>query len=394
MNNNQELNNRQFTNVNNDQISNQYVEQPINNWGQQPKVEGMPMQGQNNGGMYPNQVMGQNPQGFNQPNMQGMPQQGINNTVQQPNQQIQIPPERVDLQMSGNQINAIPVKANMNPINGFDYSQNCPVLQIKNLHKTFKTNNNKVLNGVDLTINRGDIYGLIGLNGSGKTTLFKSILGINTYTCDGISLFGSQSLQQFQYNQQYIGFFVTNYFMLNKTAYQNLEYYARLKNIFNHDEIIHLLRQVGLEGVDTPVSGYSLGMRQRLGIATAFLGNPALIILDEPANGLDPDAMKSIRELIKYYNQKYNTTFLVSSHYLKSLSEICNRFGRLEHGKITGEITKEELSTSSDNVNVSLTKEQFNLIKENLAELGIDQEELNLDENALLEFLNNGGKHE
>ena len=156
-----------------------------------------------------------------------------------------------------------------------------------------------------------------------------------------------------------------------------------------------LLEQVGLLGVNAPVGSFSLGMKQRLGIATAFLGNPSLIILDEPANGLDPEAMVSVRQLIKYYNQNYNTTFLVSSHYLKSLAEICNRFGRLENGMITGEITtKEIMQNTNSEVNVKLTQEQFKMLSEVLNMMGVE-ENINVnEEEVLLDFLNNGGKHE
>ncbi len=332
----------------------------------------------------PNNVVVNNQQPHNAVVNNQQPQQQFNPNLG-PNQNIQ------------NAVNQTPKYKNMDAVVGFDYSNNAPALQVRNLHKTFENGSvsKKVLSGVNLTVNRGDVYGLIGLNGSGKTTLFKSILGINDCSCDGISLFGSQSMNQFQYNQQFIGFFITNYFISNKTAYENLEYYAKLKNIFNQQEINMLLEQVGLLGVNAPVGSFSLGMKQRLGIATAFLGNPSLIILDEPANGLDPEAMVSVRQLIKYYNQNYNTTFLVSSHYLKSLAEICNRFGRLENGMITGEITtKEIMQNTNSEVNVKLTQDQFKMLSEVLNMMGVE-ENINVnEEEVLLDFLNNGGKHE
>ena len=105
--------------------------------------------------------------------------------------------------------------------------------------------------------------------------------------------------------------------------------------------------------------------------------------------------MVSVRQLIKYYNQNYNTTFLVSSHYLKSLAEICNRFGRLENGMITGEITtKEIMQNTNSEVNVKLTQDQFKMLSEVLNMMGVE-ENINVnEEEVLLDFLNNGGKHE
>lgn len=216
------------------------------------------------------------------------------------------------------------------------------VLQTHNLTKKYK--NFTALDHVNITIHRGDIYGLIGRNGAGKTTLMKVITTLTPKTEGSFELFGKQE-EDVTETKRRIGCLIENPAFFGKlTAYQNLEYYAIQKGIVDKGQIDKALELVDLtKQKNKKFKNFSLGMKQRLGIALAILDHPDFIILDEPINGLDPIGIKELRDTFKKLNEEHNITILISSHILSELYLLANRFCFIEQGRVLKELTKEEL---------------------------------------------------
>lgn len=202
----------------------------------------------------------------------------------------------------------------------------------------------KALDNVDMTVFRGDIYGLIGRNGAGKTTIMKTITGLTNPTSGLYEVFG-QGKENSQKTKRRVGCLIENpAFFGNLTGWQNLKYYCKLKGIVSDDKILESLRLVDLEEAkDKKFKTYSLGMKQRLGIALAIMDDPDFIILDEPINGLDPIGISKLRDTFKMLNKERNLTIMISSHILSELYAIANRFMFIDHGSVIKELTKEEL---------------------------------------------------
>ena len=218
------------------------------------------------------------------------------------------------------------------------------VIKLENVKKAYGSH--EVLKGVNMQVNRGDIYGLIGRNGAGKTTIFKMILGLSEMNEGTVSIMGSTNRQTLLKNRSRVGFLVGTRFYSYLNARRNLEYYATVKGIPDREqkkEIDRVLEIVGLQGVKKPVRSYSLGMQQRLGIANAILGNPELLILDEPTNGLDPQGIADVRHLVQRLRDEYNMTVIVSSHILAELEHTADRFGIVNEGIVVREITQQDL---------------------------------------------------
>lgn len=211
-----------------------------------------------------------------------------------------------------------------------------------------------VLKNLSLNINKGDIYGLIGKNGAGKTTIFKIILGLSDYKKGNLSIMGSVDNKELQKKRKEIGFFIGKNFFYYLNAKDNLKYYSKLKGIKGEDEVDRVLKIVGLSGVKSKYRSFSMGMKQRLGIANALLGNPSILILDEPINGLDPQGIADVRELIKKLNHEYDMTIIVSSHILGELENTATRFGIVHEGRVLKEITNDELDLSVNSVEISV----------------------------------------
>lgn len=188
----------------------------------------------------------------------------------------------------------------------------------------------------------GDIYGLIGKNGAGKTTAMKMILGISAPTSGSISLFGSENLNAERWR---IGSLIEAPGLYkNCTAYENMKRFSLIAG-GTDEKIKELLSFVGLGNVGSKKAGvFSLGMKQRLGIAIALLGNPEALILDEPINGLDPAGIKEIRDLILKLNREKGVTFLISSHLLDELGKIATTYGIINNGVLVEEISAAELT--------------------------------------------------
>lgn len=200
------------------------------------------------------------------------------------------------------------------------------------------------LEGVDMTVYRGDIYGLIGRNGAGKTTIMKLVTGLTEKSGGEFQIFGKEGAAACREKRR-IGSLIENpAFFTGMTAYQNLRYYALQKGIPDKEQIDEALALVNLSEVrDKKVRKFSLGMKQRLGIALALMDDPDLIILDEPINGLDPIGISELRDTFEKLSREKGVTLIISSHILSELYAVANRFLFLEKGRILKELTKEEL---------------------------------------------------
>ncbi len=214
------------------------------------------------------------------------------------------------------------------------------VVEINNLCKTYK--DTKAVAHVNMTIKKGDIYGFIGRNGAGKSTTLKMIVGLIFPTSGQIKLFGES---RNKFTDRRIGSLIENPGLYpNLSAYDNMELKAIALGLKDKEKIIELLNLVKLDYKSKKiVKKFSLGMKQRLAIALALLGNPDLLILDEPINGLDPEGIRQIREVIQYLNENKKKTIIISSHILGELSKIATRYGIIRDGQMIEEISAKEL---------------------------------------------------
>lgn len=217
------------------------------------------------------------------------------------------------------------------------------ILKTHNISK--KYGNQFAVNNVNMTIKKGEIYGFIGQNGAGKTTLIRLITGLAHKTSGELELFNLSSESDLNKARTMIGSLIeTPAFYGNMTARENLEVSRLVRNIAGKECIDEVLELVGLKDTGKKkVKNFSLGMRQRLGIANALLGNPRLLILDEPINGLDPMGIVEIRELLKKINKEKEVTILISSHILGELSELATNYGIIREGKLIEEISAKKL---------------------------------------------------
>lgn len=213
-----------------------------------------------------------------------------------------------------------------------------------------KYNGLMALSGTNITIEKGDIYGLVGANGSGKTTLLRVIAGLISIDEGQFELFGeSNTSGNIAKERRRIGGVIESpHLYLGLTAKGNLIAQCLNKGL-DTNRVDDLLRLVGLDSeIDSvkKVRFFSLGMAQRLGIALALLGNPEFIILDEPMNGLDPLGIIDIRNIILDLNSK-GVTFLISSHILSELSKVATKYGFVRSGKIFKEVSADEIDTDN-----------------------------------------------
>ena len=213
------------------------------------------------------------------------------------------------------------------------------VLRTQSLTKRFREK--VAVNKVNITIERGDIYGFIGKNGAGKTTTMKLILGLNFPDEGKIEYFGGTPPEK---ACRKIGSLIEAPGLYkNCTAYENMKRFSILSG-GTDKEIKDRLRLVGLGNTRNKKAGeFSLGMRQRLGIAIALLGDPEFLILDEPINGLDPEGIREIRDVIASLNRERGVTFLISSHLLDELAKVVTKYGILSGGVLQEEITAKQL---------------------------------------------------
>jgi len=218
------------------------------------------------------------------------------------------------------------------------------VLETNNLEKKYK--NFKALSDTNIHIEKGAIYGLIGKNGAGKTTLIRIICGLQEPTNGSYTIYGeSNSSSNISSIRKRMGAIIETPSIYGElSAKDNLIEQFQLVGMPNLDGLDELLKLVGLENTGKKkAKNFSLGMKQRLGIAIALANNPDFLILDEPINGLDPQGIIEIRELILKLNKEKRITILISSHYLDELSKIATHYGFLDNGSIIKEISNEEL---------------------------------------------------
>lgn len=226
----------------------------------------------------------------------------------------------------------------------------------------------QALKSVSLDVRKGDIYGLVGKNGAGKTTIFKTILGLARYSGE-ISIAGSKNSFELLKKRRKIGFFIDSGFFGYLNARDNLKYYCRLLGIKNQKaEIRRVLEVVELSKVRKRYKSFSMGMKQRLGIARAILGDPEILIFDEPANGLDPQGIADIRALMKRLNED-GKTILISSHILGELEHTATRFGIIDEGKVLKEFQKSDLKDTTNYV--KLRVDDLNKAKLVLRKVGV-----------------------
>ena len=218
------------------------------------------------------------------------------------------------------------------------------ILETKNLEK--KYGKIKILKNLNMHIPKGAIYGLIGKNGAGKTTLIRLISGLQKPTSGEYTIYNiSNNSPRIAEARKRIGGIVeTPSICLDMTAEDNLKEQYKIIGLPSYDNLKEILKLVSLNDTGKKTAKhFSLGMKQRLGIAIALVGNPDLLILDEPINGLDPEGIIEIRELILKLNREKGITFLISSHYLDELSKIATHYGIINNGEIIKEIDKKEL---------------------------------------------------
>lgn len=221
------------------------------------------------------------------------------------------------------------------------------VLEAKALTKKYK--NFKALDELTMKIPQGSIYGLVGKNGAGKTTLIRIICGLQNPTSGEYILYGKKSnSKNITKARRRIGAVVeTPSIYLDMTAYDNIKQQYITLGIPSNEDIGELLKLVGLENTGKKkAKHFSLGMKQRLGIAVALAGDPDFLVLDEPVNGLDPQGIIEIRELILKLNRELNITVLISSHILDELSKLATHYGFVDSGRVVKEISAKELENS------------------------------------------------
>ncbi|MGL6174068.1 MAG: ATP-binding cassette domain-containing protein [Cellulosilyticaceae bacterium] len=216
------------------------------------------------------------------------------------------------------------------------------VLRTNNLTKIYT--NKEVVGRVNMTIRKGEIYGLIGRNGAGKTTCMRMMTGLVLPTTGNIELFGEDTPFGLSESRKRIGALIEKpAFYPYLTAQENMEIVRIQRGIPGKESMQQKLDLVGLKETDKKVEDFSLGMKQKLGIAMALLGDPEFLILDEPTNGLDPVGIVEMRELFKQLNQEKGITILISTHILEELGQLATCYGIIHEGRLLQEITQKEL---------------------------------------------------
>lgn len=215
------------------------------------------------------------------------------------------------------------------------------VLKTENLTKAY--GNHRAVNSVSMHVRKGDIYGFIGKNGAGKSTFMKMVAGLAAPDEGQIELFGSSNIEK---QRMRVGSLIeTPGLYHGMTAAENLEVYRRAYGITNRKIVKEILDLIGLGDTDKKKVGkFSMGMKQRLGIAIALLRSPDFLILDEPINGLDPMGIHEIREFLTALNRDKNVTMIISSHILGELSKIATAYGIIRDGELVEEFDAKELS--------------------------------------------------
>lgn len=224
------------------------------------------------------------------------------------------------------------------------------LLKIEGLTKIIRKK--KIVDNVSLEVKPGEIVGFLGPNGAGKTTTIKMIMGLFNITAGKISICGHDVVTDFENAMQNVGGIIENPDLYKRmTGRQNLEYYAAMYKSSKKesiDEVVELVKMS--QRINDKVKAYSLGMRQRIGIAQALLHTPRLLVLDEPTNGLDPIGIKELRDLLKYLAKNAGVGVFVSSHLLAEMELMCDRIYIIDNGVMIGEKSIEQIENNIEGI--------------------------------------------
>ena len=234
----------------------------------------------------------------------------------------------------------------------------------------------KVVDGVSFSVNKGEIYGLLGRNGAGKTTIMKILLGLANPTSGKVFILGKDmSVNSEKKVLKKVGCIIENPgFYSNLTGTENLEIFAKLRGL-DQDSVKKALELVNLPYKDKKIfSKYSLGMKQRLAIANAIMHNPEILVLDEPTNGLDPIGIAEVRELLKKFKES-GISILISSHILSELENVADRISIIDFGKMIEEINMKEWK-NKQNSDIRVFVKEVDIAKKILFEIGIEEQNI------------------
>ncbi|MEC2078661.1 ABC transporter ATP-binding protein [Metabacillus fastidiosus] len=245
-----------------------------------------------------------------------------------------------------------------------------PVIQINKLNKEFK--GNKIVSNVNMTVNKGEIYGFLGPNGAGKTTIMKMILNLVKPTSGEISVLNEVvSPTSYQYLKKVGSIIEYPVFYDRLTAKENLNLHCQYVGFPHKGLIEEALEIVGLKEVeDKKIHEFSLGMKQRLGIARAIVTRPEILILDEPINGLDPIGIKDMRKLFLLLKEKYEMTILISSHIVSEIESVADTIGIINDGNLLKEVRMEEIrkeNTEYIEIDIDHIGKAVRILKDQLA---------------------------
>ncbi|MEI3613514.1 ABC transporter ATP-binding protein [Pseudogracilibacillus sp. SO30301A] len=220
------------------------------------------------------------------------------------------------------------------------------VIRTRLLSKSYGTE--EVVSSVNMIVQRGEIYGFLGPNGAGKSTLMKMLLGLVKPTGGEIELFGERLLIHSTEHLKRIGHLIeTPVFYETLTAKQNLELHGEYMGYYNTQRVEEALELVQLSNIDNkPVKQFSLGMRQRLGIARAISTRPELLLLDEPVNGLDPEGIQVMRNLFRRLRDEWGLSLLISSHLLSEIEQVADTIGVINGGQLIRQVSMEDVRAS------------------------------------------------
>ncbi|WP_370873609.1 ABC transporter ATP-binding protein [Alkalicoccobacillus murimartini] len=235
------------------------------------------------------------------------------------------------------------------------------MLQLKSVSKTIR--GKKIVKDLSFTVNKGEVFGFLGPNGAGKTTAIRMMVGLSSLSSGEILIDGHSIQTSYKKAISQVGGIIENPEMYNHlSAEKNLAHFARMIGKVNEERIDELLRLVGLESVKKKrVGTFSLGMKQRLGIAQALVHNPKILILDEPTNGLDPEGIRTVRDYLKRLAKEQGLAVLVSSHLMSEMKIMCDRFAIIQKGEmVSSEIITSDKNALSKKYRISLQEDQVN----------------------------------
>ncbi|MDR6122244.1 ABC-2 type transport system ATP-binding protein [Bacillus sp. SLBN-46] len=258
------------------------------------------------------------------------------------------------------------------------------IVELKDVTKVIK--GRTIIDNISFKVNKGEVFGFLGPNGAGKTTTIRMIVGLMGITSGDIIIGGSSIKTDFENAVGHVGAIVENPEMYKfLTGYQNLVHYARMAKGITKEKIAETVKLVGLtDRINDKVKTYSLGMRQRLGLAQCLLHDPAVLILDEPTNGLDPAGIREIRDYIRLLAREKSMAVIVSSHLLSEMEMMCDRIGIIQNGQLIdvqlvqefvhGKETTYELEVVPSDKALLIVQNYYSTIRANRSRNGISVE--------------------